>query len=401
MKNDGTTSENSGTNGISILSFSNKTKEDKKYLKQFVNFHWHHYQGEPRYVPLLDYEYLGFKLIGLKGLFEPDNIFFKHADMRFFLATQNGNIVGRCNAFVNHHHNKHWSDRVGFFGHFESIDDAAVAKSLLSNAEAWLKSKGMDTIRGPQNLPVNEATPGFLIEGYDSRPVIYYHFNKPYYTDLVEELGFKAVKRVFSYEYLVSSPWEPRLLQGAQKVIERYDIKMETWGERPLEQRKKEMLEIYNEAWNDNWGFVPFRKEEFYRIIEDMQLVMDKKLFIFAYINGEPAAFFGGVPNVSERMIPIKGFRRFELLRAAKMLLTKGRIKGFRVGYLGAKKKFRRLGLDAVMILKQKAYCRKRGYQYCDLGWVLEDNKMTIRTIEKIMGANPSKTYRIFEKPIG
>ncbi|MGD9064096.1 MAG: hypothetical protein PVI42_08215 [Desulfobacterales bacterium] len=400
MNSDETTSENSETNGISILSFSNKKKADKKYLKQFVNFHWDHYQGEPRYVPLLDYEYLGFKLIGMKGIFEPDNIFFKHADMRFFLATKKGNIVGRCNAFVNYNHNKHWNDRVGFFGHFESIDDAEVVYSLLSNAEAWLKSKGMDTIRGPQNLPVNEATPGFLIEGYDSRPVIYYHFNKPYYADLVEELGFKAVKRVFSYEYLVSSPWEPRLLQGAQKVIERYDIKMEAWGERPLEQRKKEMLEIYNEAWNDNWGFVPFRKEEFYGIIDDMQLVMDKKLFIFVYINGEPAAFFGGVPNVSERMVPIKGFRRFELLRAAKMLLTKGRIKGFRVGYLGAKKKFRRLGLDAVMIWKQKTYSRKKGYQYCDLGWVLEDNKMTIRTIEKMMGAKPSKTYIIFEKPI-
>ena len=88
MKSDGTTSENLGTNGINILSFSNKTKLDKKFLKLFVNFHWDHYQGEPRYVPLLDYEYLGFKLIGMKGIFKPDNIFFKHADMRFFFSNK-------------------------------------------------------------------------------------------------------------------------------------------------------------------------------------------------------------------------------------------------------------------------------------------------------------------------
>ncbi|MEX1326592.1 MAG: hypothetical protein AB1Z29_07320 [Desulfobacterales bacterium] len=400
MKSNGTTSENSGSNGISILSFSNKTRVDKKYLKQFVNFHWDHYQGETCYVPLLDYEYLGFKLIGMKGIFEPDNIFFKHADMRFFLATKNGNIVGRCNAFVNHNHNKHWSDRVGFFGHFESIDDAGVAHALLSNAEAWLKSKGMDTIRGPQNLPVNEATPGFLIEGYDSRPVIYYHFNKPFYANLVQQAGYRPVRDLKSWEVSPSNPWEEKLVRVAQMVVARYNVKVESWDQRPLAMRKKEMFEIYNSAWNDNYGFVPFTEEEFSHIIDNMRLIMDKGLFIFLYIKNEPAAFFGGVPNVIENIAPIGNFRHLELLRALKLIMFKRRPKGFRLGYLGVKSKFRRLGLDGVMLWKQKIYARKRGYEYCDIGWVLDDNAMTIRLVE-MMGAKPSKTYRIFEKPIG
>ena len=107
---------------------------------------------------------------------------------------------------------------------------------------------------------------------------------------------------------------------------------------------------------NDNFGFVPFTQEEFYRIVDDMLLIMDKHLFMFLYIKGEAAAFFGGVPNVTEKMQPMGFCKRCELLRAAKMILTKGKTKGFRLGYLGVKQKFRKLGLPAVMLWKEKIY---------------------------------------------
>lgn len=388
-----------GKNGVDIISFSNQTKQDKKLLKKFVDFHWVHYKDEPKYVPLLDYEYLGFKLIGVKGFFEPDNLFFKHAEMKFFLASLNGKIVGRCNAFVNHNHNKHWKEKVGFFGQFESIEDPHVAETLLSSAESWLKSKGMAIIRGPQNLPVNDATPGFLTEGFDTRPVMYYHYNKPYYAEMVKNIGYRPVKRVKSWEVAPSNPMEEKLVRISKKVIDRYDVKVESWKERPLAVRKKEMVEIYNAAWNDNYGFVPFTEEEFSHIIDDMLLIMDKGLFIFLYIKNEPAGFFGGVPNVTENSARIGKFRHMELLRALKVILFRNRPKGFRLGYLGVKPKYRRLGLDGVMLWKQKEYSREKGYEYCDMGWVLEDNVMTIRLIEMV-GSTPSKTYTIFEKSI-
>ncbi len=382
-----------------IISFSNRTKDDKKLLKKFIDFHWQHYKGDSRYVPLLDYEYLGFKLLGIRGFFEPNNLFFKHAEMVFFLAVRNDEIVGRCNAFVNLNHNAHWKDKVGFFGQFETIEHQGVASALLRAAEEWLKSKGMDTIRGPQNLPVNEATPGLLTGGFDSRPVMYYHYNKPYYVELIRTAGFAPVKKVLSWEVAVQNPMEEKLVRVAEKVIKRYNVQIEPWGKRSLKERKVEMLEIYNDAWHDNYGFVPFTREEFERIIDDMLLIMDKDLFLFLYIKDEPVAFFGAVPNVTERMVPLPGCRRCELLRAGKMLLSKGKVKGFRLGYLGVKRKYRRLGLDGIMLWKQKTYAQQKGYEYCDMGWVLEDNVMVIRIIE-MMQSVPSKTYTIFQKKI-
>lgn len=382
-----------------LIEFGNDTKEEMKLLKSFVNFHWELYRNDPQYIPLLDYEYLGFKLISMTGFFEPRNLFFKHAEMLFFMVYKNGKIVGRCNAFVNHSHNNHWNDKVGFFGQFECIDNEEVAQILLDAASAFLKEQGMDTIRGPQNLPVNDATPGFLTKGFDSRPVMYYHYNKKYYADLVEKLGFSIAKRVRSWEVIPQNPMEEKLERLGQKIIDRYEVKIEDWSDRPLSVRKKEMLEIYNAAWNDNYGFVPFTQEEFDQIIDDMMMIMDKKLFIFLYIKDEPAAFFGGVPNVVEKLARIGKFRHLELIRAIKLILGAKKTKGFRLGYLGVKPKFRRLGLDGVMLWKQKQYTRTR-YDYCDMGWVLEDNVMTIRLIE-MMGSEDSKIYTIYEKNIG
>jgi hypothetical protein len=398
--NDNPTGMLFGQAPVEIVHFGCETREDRKFLRQFVDFHWSHYEKDPPYVPLLDYEYLGFSLIGMRGFFEPANLFFKHAVMRFFLAKQDGQVVGRCNAFVNHNHNRHWNDKVGFFGQFESINNPAVCQALTGAAEEWLGQQGMVAVRGPQNLPMNEATPGILTAGFDTRPVIYYHYSKPYYESLLLSSGFKPIKRVVSWETEVQRPIEEKLDRLGQKIIDRYGITIERWGKRPLKERKAEMLEVYNDAWNDNFGFIPFEQDEFYRIVDDMQLIMDKDLFLFLYVKGELAAFFGGVPNVAEYLKPIPGLRRAELLRALKMILGKGRVQGFRLGYLGIKKKFRKLGLDGVMIWKQKQYAQKRGYQYCDLGWVLEDNVLILR-LGEMMGGKPSKTYTIFEKPLG
>jgi hypothetical protein len=382
-----------------IIGFSNSDTNAKALLKRFVDFHWQHYQNEPQHVPLLDYEYLGFKLLGMTGFFEPSNHFFDHAKMRFFLAERNGQIVGRCNAFVNYNHNKHWKDKTGFFGHFESVDDQQVADELITAATTWLKKQGMKTIRGPQNMPVNEATPGIMTDGFQTRPVIYYPYNKKYYEKLIRQNGFTPVKKVMSWEVPVMNPMEKKLDRVSKRVIDRYGVTFETWDERPFKQRRQEMLDIYNDAWNDNWGFVPFTKEEFFSTIDDMKLIMDKGLFLFVYVRGELAGFFGGVPNIFEKMQPVSGCKRCEWLRAARMILLKNKIKGFRLGYMGVRKKFHGLGLDSVMLWKQKLYTQNKGYAYCDIGWVLEDNVLVVRVAEWMQGKK-SKTYTVFEKSI-
>jgi hypothetical protein len=394
------TSNDLASKSLRILSFSNDTSEGRGLLKKFVDFHWEHYQNDAQYIPLLDYEYLGARILGITGYFEKRNLFHKHGKSHFFLAERNGKVVGRCNAFINFHHNEHWKDKVGFFGNFECIQEPEVSRQLLAAAEAWVREQGMDTIRGPQNFPVNEATPGFLVDGFASRPVIYYHYNKSYYKDLALACGYQPSMSVLSWEVpIATTTMDTDLESLCQKLIKRYNVTFEHWAARPLAERKKEMREIYNDAWNDNFGFVPFIEEEFDKIVDDMQLIMDKKLFLFVYVKGEAAAFFGGVPNIMETLVPSPLFKRFELLRAVKMLLGKSKVDGYRLGYLGIKQKFRKLGLDGIMLWRQCAVSKQLGYGYCDMGYILETNALTVRLAERFGGIF-SKRYTLFEKKL-
>lgn len=382
---------------VDIIQFSNQSKADKKLLKQFVGFPWDHYADEPRHIPLLKYEYLGIKLLGVTGWFDPNHNFFKHGRMAFFLAKRNGKIVGRVSAFINERFNQHHHDSVGFFGFFESINDQRVTNSLLDAASHYALSQGMTTIRGPQNLPINEATPGTLIDGYDALPVIYYHYNYPFYAQLLEGYGMQVVKRVVGIDVPVQTPVEERLLKVTEATKKKHNITIETFSQKKYQELRRIMFEIYNEAWNDNWGFVPFTEEEFNLNVDDMKLVWDPNMFLFAFVEGEPAGFFGSLPNILEAMKPMPLFPRFELLRAAKMLLTKGRVKSFRQGYFGIRPKFRSMGLDSILISEAKKYTQKKGYQKCDIGWVLEDNEKVLH-ISKYMGGKLSRTYAIYEK---
>jgi hypothetical protein len=383
---------------IKIESFSNQSSEDRQRLKDFVAFHWDYYRTDLRYVPLLDYEYLGSKLLGITGFFEPDNLFFKRAEARFFIAYRDSKPVGRCMAFVNRAHEKHWRDGVGFFGHFECIEDREVAAALLGEAEKWLRFRGKLAIRGPLNLPVNEATPGFLVEGFESRPIVYYHFNPAFYAPMLIGLGYTPKMDYLSYEVrFPDNPIESALAGISKRIIKRSNITFETWSDRKLDIRKQEMFSIYNDAWRDNFGFVPFTRKQLDKIIDDMKLIMNKKLFLFAYVDGKVAAFFGAVPNIFESLALKENKRKSELLRAVKVLMCCSRTKGFRIGYLGVKKTYRNLGLDAVLIWKQNELVLKTRYQYCDMGWVLSENKPMIKMIERC-GGKLSKRYRVFEK---
>lgn len=385
--------------GIRIESFTFSNPEFRKKIRAFVAFHRKLYAGHPFYIPILDYEYLGFRLIGITGFLEPRHLFYKHAEIRFFMAEDGGEIVGRCAAFVNHHHNQKWRDKVGFFGLLEMQEDPEIAKKLLVEAANWLKSKGMTEIRGPQNFPVNEATPGMLTEGFESRPVIYYHYNPPYYPRILESLGFQPIKRVKSWEVEVQRPMEEKLERLANLLLKKYPITIEHWHEKPFSVRQEEMLDIYNDAWEHNFGFVPFTRDEFFQIIKDMQLIMDKRLFLFVYVDGEPAAFFGGVPNINEHLQWLKNYPSLELARAIRLVLLGKHTRGFRLGYLGVKQKFQGLGLPAVMLWKQKLISQAAGYEYCDIGWVLEDNQRVIQMVD-LMQAKLSKVYTIYQASV-
>ena len=386
---------------LEIVSFSNKISGDRKLLKKFVQFHWDLYKDEKRFFPLLDYEYLGSKVFGIAGYFNPDNLFFQHGEVHFFSAIRDKKMVGRVCSYVNRAHNSRWQDQVGFIGHFECINDTEVARALLESAEKWLQEKGMKSARGPQNFPVNEAAPGIMVEGFDSRKVIYCHFNFPYYKHLLEECGYRRLIDVFTYDISVTENSIHKSLDAiSRRVITRNNVTMEYWSERPVSVRRQEMMEIYNNAWKDNFGFVPYTEEEFTFVVRDMQLIMDKKLFLVLYVDGKAAGFFGGVPNIADEMDPLVYTSSLEFLRTVKMFCLKSRIKGFRLGFLGVKTEFQKLGLEAVILWKQSALSKALGYRYCNMGWVLETNALMVRLIERV-GATQDKRYSTYEKDLG
>lgn len=217
---------------IKIIEFSNETSHDKKLLKKFVHFHWDLYENDPKYIPLLDFEYLGLNLIGMKGYFQKSHNFFKHGRMKFFIAMDGDKVVGRTCAFINDDHNDYYNDKVGFFGFYESINDSKITTLLLDKAAAYLKSKGMNKIRGPINLPINESTPGCLISGFDALPVIYYHYNHSYYQSLFLDNNFSIVKKVVGMDVPVQTPVQERLLRVTEKVKKRYSITIETFSKK-------------------------------------------------------------------------------------------------------------------------------------------------------------------------
>jgi hypothetical protein len=228
---------------------------------------------------------------------------------------------------------------------------------------------------------------------------VHYHYNKPFYKELLTAAGFKPVQNIVSWEVRVNEPMIEKMERVAKKAIERYDVVLEPWDARPYKVRREEMLEVYNEAWHGNFGFVPFEEEEFFAIVDDMKMIMDKGLSMFAYVKGELAAFFGGIPNIAERMVPGRTLRRLEFLRLLRMFLTLGKVKGFRLGYLGVKDKFRHIGFGGIMVWKQKLYSQKKGYEYCEIGWVLEGNREAA-LMARFMNAKLTRTYTVFQKPI-
>jgi hypothetical protein len=240
-----------------------------------------------------------------------------------------------------------------------------------------------------------------MTAGFDSRPMVYYPYNKPYYERLLLEAGFAPLERALSWELPIDAPVDEIITRVVRRAREVETITLETWGERPVAERKREMLEIYNDAWSDNFGFVPFGKEEYDAIVDGMLPILDKKFFVFAYVGGAPAGFMGVVPNVLEKMKPSRGGARRELWRSVRMLLSLGSVQSVRLGWIGVKKPYRLLGLEALMLLRQREYARsKKHLRYFDMGYVWESNRRVVRMIEMFSAAERVRTFTLFQKPL-
>jgi hypothetical protein len=359
-------------------------------LQDFLGVVDYIYRDDPNYVRPLDLE--------VKSRISRSSPFFEHAEGAFFVAYRNGWCVGRCSAQIDHEHLQRYKDDTGFFGFFDTVDDPEVAKALMDAARRWLSDRGMKKIRGPFTLNINDES-GCLVDGFDTPPMVMMPHHKAYQGKLIESTGLTKRKDLYAWRY--STGDTPARVQKAHADIEAMpEVYSRHVDPKEMERDVRLVMDVYNDAWNENWGFVSLTEKELAKMAQDFKLILDPAITYIAYVRGEPAAVALAVPNLNEAIGDLKG--RLFPLGAAK-LIYRMKVRGIgsaRLIILGIRKKFRAerkyAGLSLYLYHKLNESGRRNGYNWGELGWTLEDNGPVNAGI-RLMGGKIYKTYRVYE----
>ncbi len=356
-------------------------------FNKFVKFPWKIYEGNHYWVPPLLFERRF--LINRKK-----NPFYKHAEAEFFLALNNNNeVVGRIAAIINHNHNKEHNEKIGFFGFFECIDDQIVANALFNNAKKWLKDRGISVMRGPANPSVNDEY-GLLIDGFDRSPAVMMPYNPAYYPRLIEAEGFQKAKDLYAYYLRQETVNREKLSRVSQLVKERNKITFRSLDMKNFDADVQKVHQVYNDAWQYNWGAVKMTDEEFKTLAKSLKPVVVPELVIFAEVEGKPIGFVLSLPDLN---IALKYNKKGRLIPGLlRLMCHKKKIDGVRILVLGVLKEYQKSGAAGVLFFETAERALKLGYQWGEASWVLEDNIMMNRNAET-MNAVRYKTYRIYE----
>ncbi|HEV8573832.1 MAG TPA: hypothetical protein VGR43_03900 [Dehalococcoidia bacterium] len=328
------------------------------------------------------------------------NPFYQHADVQLFLARRRARVVGRVSAQIDHEHNRYHGERTGFFGFLECDNDPQIASALLATAEEWLRGRGMDRVRGPLNFSVNGEV-GFLVDGFNSPPQILMPYTHAYYLDLVEGCGYAKVQDLYAWRW-DSQPVPEGPARMVRELRSRPEVSVRIANMKRFDQEVRTILDLYNEAWSENWGFVPATKAEARQMSRDLKLLADPHIVPFVEIDGKPAGVALAVPNLNEAIHDLDGkLFPFGFLKLLWRLKVR-RVKTGRLLLLGVRKEYRtRRYAGLAYLLCDEIYhqARKRRYQWAEFSWTLEDNHLINSLITKI-GCTHYKTYRIYEKPL-
>jgi hypothetical protein len=352
------------------------------------------YADDPRYIRPLDME--------LKERLDPKkNPFFEHGEGVVFTAHERGRCVGRVTAQIDRGHLQRHKDDAGFFGFLDTVDDPEVAKALLAKAEGWLRDKGMKIARGPLSLNINEEM-GCLVDGFDSPPVLMNPHHRPYQGGLIEKAGYAKAKDVFGWRYEVGEP-NARVRKAQEEIKAMPEVTGRTMDKKNLDRDVAIALDVFNDAWNENWGYVQMTRKEADKMAADLKLFLVPEITRLVLIDNEPAAVAIALPNVNELIPDLRG-RLFPtgILKLLYRLKVEGAKSG-RLLILGIKKKFRLqrkyAGLSLYLYAELNDGGKRVGMTWGELGWTLEDNA-AVNTGIKMMGAKKYKTYRVYEKSL-
>jgi len=372
-----------------------------KRLKNFVKFSWQLYKGDPCWTPPLNADLLGNRLLGLKGLLNPEHPYHRHAEVTHFLAWRGSKPVGRISAAENKYYNEYHQTSIGSFGFFEVINDYEVAKLLLDCAREWVEERDLAVLRGPGEYSNStHERQGILIHGFDSEPTVELTHNPPYYSEFLERYGFQKAKDYVAYLSDTDTSKITLLRRLAQKVSKDLNIETRALIKKDIKEEVRVILNIYNEAWAKNWGFLPISDEEGDAIADTLQFIIDPGLVRFAFHNGEPIAVLGIIPDPNYALRPRwRWYGDSDFVRLTRLLIMRRRIPRTRGMFFGIKPEFRNAGLPALLANEVVDHLLKQHYTQFDGSLVLEDNQAIIRLVD-VLGGRYYKRWRIYDLPL-
>jgi hypothetical protein len=368
--------------------------ENRRALKQFVLLPARLHADDRNWVQPLMFE-------RLEHLNPKRNPWFDHAEVAFWLACRAGRPVGRISAQVDHLHLERHADATGHFGFLEAEDDAEVFAALFEAAEAWLKARGMRRVTGPFSLSINDES-GLLVEGFETPPYVMMGHAPRYYGPRVEEQGYRSAKNLIAYIIDVTVPplrakrMLDRLGQGAGVSFRPIDT-------RRFDEELQIIVDIFNEAWSDNWSFVPMTPAEVRYMGKNLKPIVRPEHVWIGEVEGEPAAMTVALPNLNEAIADLNG--RLLPFGWAK-LLWRLKIRGTRTGrmvLMGVRKRYhgtpRGAALAIGVVEAIRSWHAAHGAKQAELSWVLEDNR-PVRDMIELVGGHAYKTYRVYEKSL-
>ena len=327
---------------------------------------------------------------------ETKNPYFKHAKVVKYLAYANNKIVGRIAAHVDTNYNEYHESNVGFFGFYDIEDNIEISKALFDKAKTWLRQQGVVRILGPFCYSLTTDTGGMLVDGFDSSPLVMMTYNFPYYIDHVNACGFSKEMDLFAYMIYTKKASEKsvKLEKLLSERLGRNGITVRSLNKKKYKEEINKAKELYIQAWEKNWGFVPPTDEEFNHLASAIKLLIDEDFAFLAEHNGKPVGFFVSLPNINEITINFNKGRLFPF-NVFKLLSNKKKVRHVRIALLGVIDEYRNKGIEAVFYAKNINEARRRDLIGGEASWVLENNEEMVKGAEKLNGER-YKTYRIY-----
>jgi GNAT superfamily N-acetyltransferase len=363
----------------------------QRELNTFIKLPWRLYRNEPNWVPPL--------LFDRKRFFDRNrNPFYKHAEVEFFLAWRGEEPVGRITAQIDRNFNEFQHHEWGMFGFFECEDDPEAAQALLAAATEWLTARGRDRMVGPMNFTTNDEC-GVLIEGYDRLPTILTDWHHPYYPALIEGAGLTKAMDLYMWSLNVADRGSvhPAIWRVAAEVESKYGITVRNMRKKDMEAEIERFLQVYNAAWERNWGFVPLTEEEVRHYAKDLKQILDENWAFIAEKDGEPVGAALTLPDYNQVFRRLNG--RLLPFGWAKFLWYRRKIDRVRVFALGVKPEYQHTGVGAKLYEVHWDAGERTGQGQGETGWTLESNKPMNRAMER-MGGKIVRRYRLYERPL-